>query len=101
MGSGYSYVWEFHVSVEHQAAFEQHYGPEGSWVQLFRRSPGFRETLLLIDRSNSGRYLTVDRWQSEQAYLDFRGAFSAQYAGLDADCGKLTTAETFLGAFRE
>lgn len=78
MGSGYSYVWEFLVSAGHRAAFEQHYGPEGTWVQLFRRFPGYRETLLLSDRSSPGRYLTIDRWQSEQAYLDFRSAFSAQ-----------------------
>lgn len=101
MGGGYSYVWEFLISAQCRAAFEQHYGPEGTWVQLFGRAPGYRETLLLSDRSNPGRYLTVDRWQSEQAYVDFRSAFSAQYTELDADCGKLTTGEVFLGAFGE
>ncbi len=101
MNTGYSYVWEFLVSPESQAEFERHYGAEGTWVCLFRRSPGYIETLLLADRSTPGRYLTVDRWKSEEAYLAFRSAFSVPYAALDAECGKLTSGETFLGAFGE
>jgi heme-degrading monooxygenase HmoA len=101
MDSGYSYVWEFRVSPDFRVEFERHYGPDGTWGHLFRRAPGYIETLLLHDRSTPDRYLTIDRWQSEAAYLAFRSAFSAQYAELDAECEKLTAGETFFGAFAE
>ena len=101
MGSGYSYVWEFHVSVDSAAEFEKHYGPNGTWAALFRRAPGYVDTLLLADRSLPGRYITIDRWASEEAYLAFRDAFAADYAALDLECEKLTTGETCLGVYRE
>lgn len=101
MGDGYTYVWEFKVPFDLQVEFERHYGADGTWVELFRRAPGYVETLLLKDRSIAGRYLTVDRWQSEKAYLAFRSEFSAQYAQLDSECERLTSSESFLGAFTE
>lgn len=70
-------------------------------MRLFRHSPGYIETLLLKDRSTSGRYLTVDRWRSEEAYTSFRDEFAQQYAQLDRECERLTTHEALLGAFSE
>jgi heme-degrading monooxygenase HmoA len=97
----YTCLWEFVVDAGARAEFERHYGADGTWVRLFRRAPGFVETRLLIDRADPGRYVTVDRWQSEEAYRAFRDSHAAQYAELDAECGKLTRAETFLGAYLE
>jgi heme-degrading monooxygenase HmoA len=101
MNPMYTCLWEFVVGPGARAEFERHYGAEGTWVRLFRRSPGFVETRLLIDRSNAGRYVTIDRWKSEEDYRAFRESFSAEYTKLDAECGALTRAETSLGAFRE
>lgn len=101
MAKGYTYVWEFQVPADLRAEFERHYGLEGSWVQLFRRAPGYLETLLLHDREVDGRYLTIDRWKSEAAYLAFRTSFAQEYAALDAACERLTTREVPLGTFRE
>lgn len=95
----YSYLWEFHVRPERQAEFERHYGPEGSWVALFRQAPGYLETLLLQDRSNPLRYVTVDRWQSIEAYRAFRVQFARQHEELDRLCQTLTVSETPLGEF--
>lgn len=97
----YTYVWEFKVSVDSRESFERHYGPQGTWATLFRQCPGYIETLLLADQSVSGRYLTIDRWMDEAAYLSFRSRFAADYAALDSECEALTIAETFIGAFRE
>jgi len=96
---GYTCIWEFHVLPEHQAEFERSYGPDGEWVALFRQARGYRETLLLQDRSNSLRYLTIDRWDSIEAYQVFRKRSSLQYEALDRQCARLTSNEIALGEY--
>lgn len=95
----FSYVWEFAVPREHEAEFERHYGPAGTWVQLFSRAPGYLGTLLLKDRETPGRYLTVDRWESEAAYRAFRSRYASEYQALDLQCENLTSSEKSLGKF--
>lgn len=97
----YAYVWEFHVPLDLQSEFEQHYGPSGTWAQLFRSSPGYIETLLLKDKSSVGRFITVDRWRNEEAFQAFRSSFSEQYEQLDRECEKLTVGEQLVGVFTE
>ena len=97
----YTYLWEFEVSPELAADFERHYGPTGTWARLFRRSPDYIETSLLRDNAVPGRYLTVDRWRSEDAYIAFKSAFATQYVQLDNECAQLTVAERCLGGFSE
>jgi len=66
---------------------------------LFRSDSAFIETLLLHDPSRQGRYVTIDRWQSAEAYRLFRQNFSAQYQAIDRICEGLTNRETNLGSF--
>ena len=94
-------MWEFRVPPDLQSEFEQHYGPGGTWAQLFKCSAGYIETLLLKDRSTVGRYITVDRWRDEEAFQAFRSLFSTQYEQLDLECEKLTIGEQLLGVFSE
>lgn len=95
----YAYLWEFHVQPECRAQFERHYGPEGTWAALFRQAPGYLGTLLLQDRSDPLRYVTIDRWQSLEAYRAFRARFARQYEELDRQCAGLTAREAPLGEF--
>jgi heme-degrading monooxygenase HmoA len=97
----YTYLWEFHVDRERREEFERHYGPNGCWAALFRRSPGYVETLLLRDPANPRRYITIDRWESEAAYRSFRARFAAEYTELDERCQCLTTQELSLGHYDE
>lgn len=99
MSAGVTHVWEFQVPPSADAEFRRHYGPGGSWADLFRRSSGYIETLLLRDAAAPGRYLTIDRWESAAAYEAFRERFADDYAALDARCEELTTREVALGAF--
>ena len=92
-------VWEFMVSASAETEFRRHYGPDGSWVRLFRQDPMYIDTLLLKDSSVSGRYLTIDRWRSSSAYRSFRERFSQEYDALDTACQKLTIHEAELGAY--
>jgi heme-degrading monooxygenase HmoA len=97
----YCYLWEFHVRPERQAEFERRYGPDGEWVALFRQAPGYIGTQLLRDRSESLRYVTIDRWESFEAYRTFRSQFSRQYEELDRMCEGLTTHEAPAGEFSD
>ena len=97
----YAYVWEFHVPLDLQSEFEQHYGPGGTWAQLFKSSEGYIETLLLKDKSAASRYVTVDRWRDEEAFQAFRSSFSQQYEQLDRECERLTVGEQLVGEFAE
>lgn len=96
---GFTSVWEFRVRPGQDTAFLEHYGPEGTWARLFRRAPGFVETLLLRDLEAPLRFLTVDRWESAAAYREFRQRFDAEYLELDRLCEGLAETEVPLGQF--
>jgi heme-degrading monooxygenase HmoA len=95
----FTYIWEFRVARSAQAQFEFDYGPGGSWVTLFRKAPGYIETLLVRDNSDPLRYLTVDRWESKVAHDAFRSTNFAQYQEIDQRCQGYTTSERSLGEF--
>jgi heme-degrading monooxygenase HmoA len=99
--AGIAYLWEFTVDPDLVEEFTQEYGPNGSWVALFRQAPGYVGTLLLRDSRNSRRFITIDRWESADAYRSFRATFSGEYAALDERCERLTARESSLGAFEE
>ncbi len=92
-------VWEFHVNSGNENEFERHYGPEGTWVQLFRKAPDFIRTDLLRDPEVPGRYLTVDCWSNLDAYDEFKQNFAAEYKAIDAQMEALTQSETKVGVF--
>ncbi len=92
-------VWQFEIAEEKIAQFEAAYGPEGTWAQLFRRSPEYKGTELLRDAYIPGNYLTIDRWSSEEAFRAFRKDQDADYEVLDRDCDALTRRETRIGAY--
>lgn len=92
-------VWEFTVAQEREAEFIRQYGPDGSWVQLFARAPDYLGTLLLRDVALPGRFLTLDRWRSEQAYRAFRALKAEEYRALDQRFERLCLSERELGAF--
>ena len=98
--AGFTTLWEFRVSPARQAEFESRYGPEGDWVRLFRRATGYLGSELLQDRADPLRYLTVDRWQSLEAWRSFRSRFAADYERLDREFERLATHEAALGEYR-
>lgn len=92
-------VWEYEVPEAKRAEFERIYSAEGEWVRLFRRAPGFRETVLLRNVSAPSVYVSLDRWTSRAAYEEFRIVHAAAYAALDESTAGLTLAERHLGTF--
>jgi heme-degrading monooxygenase HmoA len=96
----YTYIWEYEVPASEEAEFLTHYAPDGTWVDLFRRSPGYLATELYRDRARPQRFVTIDHWRSEAAFRDFRSRFAAEFEALDHRCARLTRHEASLGEFR-
>ena len=92
-------VWQFEIAEEKISAFEAAYGPDGPWAQLFHKSSDYKGTDLLRDTHESGKFLTIDRWTSEQAFRVFRKQHDAEYEALDRSCDTLVTRETRIGAY--
>jgi heme-degrading monooxygenase HmoA len=92
-------VWEFQVRPGARTKFERIYGPQGEWVQLFKKGKGFLKTELFRDAEKLGRYLTVDYWISKDDYENFRLKFDRDYETLDKKCESLTAQETLVGTF--
>jgi len=93
------YIWTYRVSLQRADEFRRLYGPEGAWVRLFRQAPGYLGTELYRDRDDGDRYLSIDRWESEEAFRDFRSRFAEEFERLDSDGEQLTLEETPLGEF--
>lgn len=92
-------LWEFEVKPGEERAFEKVSGPEGPWVELFQGDPNYRQTLLLKDPSRSRIYLTLDFWESENDYENFKKTNHDAYATLDKTTENLTVRERNLGCF--
>jgi heme-degrading monooxygenase HmoA len=99
--TGFAYIWEFKVEPSCLADFERHYGPQGTWAQLFRRSPGYIETLVLRDADDPLRCITIDRWRSAEDYAAFGSRVKREYEELDARCEAVTMSESSLGKLTE
>jgi heme-degrading monooxygenase HmoA len=97
--AGYATLWEFAIAPARRADFEAHYGPEGTWARLFRRANGYLGSELLQDRSDPLRYLTIDRWESREAWQAFRRDHGAEYERLDREFEGLTMSEAPLGEY--
>jgi heme-degrading monooxygenase HmoA len=95
----YTYIWAFDVRPDKDDRFRDAYGPEGAWVALFRRAPGYISTQLYQDQRDRHRYVTVDTWASREAHAAFRREFAAPFAELDARCEALTLREELVGEF--
>jgi heme-degrading monooxygenase HmoA len=96
----YTIIWEFRITENQRDDFEAAYGARGRWAQLFACAPGYLGTELVCDAEDLMRYLTVDWWESAQAYEEFRSTYGAEYRELDAACEAMTSAEVFIGQFQ-
>ncbi|HEY1525836.1 MAG TPA: antibiotic biosynthesis monooxygenase [Candidatus Angelobacter sp.] len=95
----YVIVWEFVVKPGREAEFQEKYGPEGGWAQLFGRSAGYLRTELVKDVAVANRLLTLDYWRTEEEFSRFKERHLAEYERLDREFEGLTERETRLGAF--
>lgn len=93
-------IWEFRVRAGCEAEFEAAYGPRGAWATLFGSAHGYLGTELFRDPEGERRYLTIDRWESAEAYARFRETHAAEYEALDVHCERWIEYETPAGAWK-
>ena len=82
-------LWEFEVKSGSEELFERTYGPAGEWVPAVPR--------LLRDAKHERVYVTMDLWDSQEAYQEFREKYAKDYAEIDRKCEGLTVTEEPLG----
>jgi len=75
------------------------YGPEGEWARLFRRDKRYLGTRLLSEVGAEPVYVTMDCWESREAYEEFQERWVAEYAAVDKKCQELTAKERKIGEF--
>jgi hypothetical protein len=79
--------------------FEKSYGPEGTWVRLFRQDTRYLGTRLLREVGAVRVYFTLDCWESRQAYEEFREKWAPEYARIDKGCEAMTVREAKIAEF--
>jgi heme-degrading monooxygenase HmoA len=92
-------IWRYRVNVDAGRRFEEAYGPSGEWARLFRGGAGYLGTELLHSVGSPDAYVTIDRWESRDAWLAFLAAHRAAYDALDRACGSITASEESLGDY--
>ncbi len=92
-------IWEFHLASGREQEFEEMYGHDGAWAQLFGQGEGYVGAELLRATDNPMRYITIDRWTSEVAFETFRHDRHSDYHALDRRCDLFTEQEILLGRF--
>ena len=95
----YVAIWEFTARPDARQEFENFYGPDGAWVQLFRRSKSFLRTELFRDRNAENHYVTMDCFSSKEGYDDFLRQFRQEYDALDRRCERLREGQKEIGVF--
>jgi heme-degrading monooxygenase HmoA len=95
----YVIVWEFRAREGREKEFERFYGTRGDWARFFSGGEGFLGTELIRDGRESRRYLTLDRWVSQESHARFRSRHAAEYEALDQRAEELTEFESHLGSF--
>ena len=98
-GAVYVRIWELQVRTGQEAEFERVYGPEGDWVQLFRKSKAFLRTEFLRDLETDGRYFAVDYFSSQSGFQSFLKQHREEYDALDRRGETLCASEQRLGSF--
>ena len=89
-------IWRFRAAAGREREFEQLNGSSGAWAQLFRSAPGYLGTELQRVVGSPSEYLTIDRWESRDAWLAFRQTHAVAYESLDREAAPLTESEVLV-----
>lgn len=98
MRSGhYCIFWTYLVKPDQVDAFIKYYGDDGEWAKLFRRHALYVGTVLYRSQGELERFLTVDTWETESAFEEFKSSYWDDYQAMDDVCDGFTREETKLG----
>jgi heme-degrading monooxygenase HmoA len=91
--------FRYRVHPAQARSFEHAYGREGPWVRLFSKHPGYVRTRLFRHKDDPHIYLTIDVWESKEAYDEFRSEHADAYRRLDNQLVMLRLEELLLGYY--
>ena len=89
----------FSYDVRSPEEFERAYGSDGDWAAFFRQGSGYVGTELLRDVEQPGRYLVIDRWESDEAYNTFVSEHREEYMRRVDETAYLYDQELRFGTF--
>jgi heme-degrading monooxygenase HmoA len=92
-------LWEFEVKPGSEEKFEKVYGAEGEWARLFARDAAYRGTRLVKDVERERVYLTLDFWETREAYEKFKKENAAEYERIDKECEGMAVKELAVGNY--
>lgn len=92
----YVIVWKYEVLADRELDFRVAYGPDGDWARLFVKHHGYVGTEL-ISTDEPCQYLTIDRWESAQAFDAYMGRDRDEYRRLDQQFEAFTVSEQLVG----
>jgi heme-degrading monooxygenase HmoA len=96
----YIRIWEFRVPSETVDEFRAVYAADGEWARLFSRETAFLGLELLHSVTHPNIFITIDRWDREEAWAAFLRAWGEDYTALDHRCKRLVVSEGEIGSFR-
>ena len=92
----YVIVWKYQILADAEMDFRRAYGPDGDWARLFAKHEGFVGTEL-ITAEEPRHYLTIDRWESEEAFIAYLDLDREEYRRLDQRFDAFTVSEELVG----
>lgn len=94
-------LWEFEVKPGCEEKFEKVYGVEGAWARLFGQDAAYRGTRLVKDVERERVYLTLDFWETREAYERFKKENAAEYERIDREYEGMAVSEDRLGEYQD
>ena len=92
-------IWKYEVKEGSIKEFEELYGQNGKWVNLFRENTGYITTEFVKNIRETNVYLTVDKWESNGHYQNYLEKNKNEIIEIDAEGEELTANEARIGWF--
>lgn len=94
-------IWKFRPPAGREEEFARAYGADGVWAELFGKAQGYLGTTLYRPDQQGGSWMTIDRWDSLEAFEAFGHDFGEEYRTLDIELNSISGEEEFVGAFED
>ncbi len=98
--NSYSVIWRYKIREGEKKKFEQEYGKNGTWCQLFSKSNDCLGSLLYKSEDETNTYILIDTWTDRQSYENFLKINSEIYNNLSSNFEDIYESEERIGSFR-
>ena len=92
-------IWKYEVKEDSIKEYEELYGQNGKWVNLFKGNAGYITTEFIKSVNQPYEYITLDKWESYVHYQNYLEKNKDEIIEIDAEGEELTANETKIGWF--